>query len=63
MIGTLVVLVITLIAYLLVTLLALVATFFLAWRGGQHVKSMSWSPIHGYTAEFFQPEERQSGDN
>jgi hypothetical protein len=63
MTGTLIVLVITLIVYLLVELLALVATFFLAKRNGQRLKAMSWSPVHGYTAEFFPPEETQSGTN
>ncbi len=63
MTGTLVVLVITLIIELLVVLVALAATFFLANRNGQRMKSMSWSPVHGYTAEFVAPEELQSGDN
>ena len=63
MTGTLVVLVITLIVELLVVLVALAASFFLANRNGQRVKSMSWSPIHGYTAEFFEPEELQRGHN
>ncbi len=52
MTGTLVVLVITLIVELLVVLVALAATLFLAGRYGQRMKWMTWSPIHGYT-EFF----------
>jgi hypothetical protein len=64
MTGTLVVLVVTLVLHLVVKLLALVATFVLAKCSGQHVKSMSWTPVHGYTAEFFPPEgEPQSGNN
>ncbi|MCA1707901.1 MAG: hypothetical protein LC808_33350 [Actinobacteria bacterium] len=63
MTGTLVVLVIGLIVPLLVRLVALAATFFLAKRNGQRLKSMSWSPVHGFTAEFFDSEEPQSGPN
>ena len=61
MTGTLVVLVIMLIAQLSVKLLALAATLFLARRNGLTVKSMSWS-FRGYTAEFHEPVEPQSGN-
>lgn len=63
MAGTYVVLAIGLIGPLLRPLLALVATSRLARSNGQRLKSMSWSPLHGYTAEFFDEENRQSGDN
>lgn len=63
MAGTLVVLVLVLVVRLLVALLALVATSRLARRNGQRVKSMSWSSLRGYTAEFFDIEGPQSGDN
>ena len=63
MTGTLLVLVVMLIIRLLVVLVALVAHFSLARRKGQCLKSMSWSLCHGYTAEFFPPEEPQSGNN
>jgi hypothetical protein len=54
MASTLIVLVMLLICRLLAWLVALVATSWLARRNGQALKKMSWSFIHGYTAEFFQ---------
>lgn len=63
MADTLIVLAITLVVALLVGLSALVATLFLAKRHGLRVKKISLSPVHGYTAEFFDPEEPESGDN
>jgi hypothetical protein len=57
MAGTLVVLVITLTILLPVGLLTLVATSFLARRMGHRLKSVSISPVHGFTAEFLPPEE------
>ena len=57
MAGTLAVLALLLISRLLLPLLALVVTSLLARHSGQHLKSMSWSSVHGYTAEFFEPEE------
>ena len=62
MTGALVVLVVTLFAQLGVKVIALAATFFLARRNGQRLKSMSWS-LRGYTAEFHDIEEPQSGNN
>ena len=47
----LVVLVVMLLAHLGVRIIALAATFHLARRNGQRLKSMSWS-LRGYTAEF-----------
>lgn len=52
---------ITLVVPLLVGLGGLVATHRLAKKHGLRLKSISISPIHGYTAEFFEPEEPQSG--
>jgi hypothetical protein len=60
MAGTIIVLVITLVVHLLVAVAAQVATFFLARRNGQHVKSTSWSPVHGFTAAFFEPKDRSA---
>lgn len=57
--GTLVVLVVVLLAQLSVKIIALAATFFLASRNGYRLKSMSWS-LRGYTAEFLD-KEPQSG--
>jgi hypothetical protein len=62
MAGTLVVLVVMLVAQLSVKIVALAATFFLTRRNGYRVKSMSWS-LRGYTAEFHDIEEPQSGIN
>jgi hypothetical protein len=59
MAGTIVVLVIMLVVRLLAPLVALAATFVLARWNGQRLKSMSWSPFRGYTAEFFPPEEER----
>lgn len=63
MAGTLIVLAITLIVVFLVGLGALVATHRLAKKHGLRLKSISISPVHGFTAEFFKPEEPQSGNN
>lgn len=63
MAGTLIVLAITLVVALLVGIGALVATHRLAKKCGLRLKSISISPVHGYTAEFFEPEEPQSGNN
>jgi hypothetical protein len=52
MTGTLVVLVIVLIVRLLAAPFVLAATFFLARRNGQSVKTVSWSPTRGYITEF-----------
>jgi hypothetical protein len=50
------------VAQLLVWLGGLAATCFLAGRLGLRVKAMKWSPVHGFSAEFFPPEEEpQSG--
>ena len=60
MAGALVVLAATLIVgvgRLLLWLLSLAATSWLAKRNGVKLKSMSCSFVHGYTAEFFQSEE------
>lgn len=59
--STLVVLVVGLLAYLSASILALAATLFLARREGQRLKSMSWS-LRGYTAEFHDIKEPQSGN-
>jgi hypothetical protein len=61
MTGTLGVLVVTLIVYLLGWLLVLAATWSLARRNGQAVKSMKWSLVT-FSAEFFPPS-RASGGN
>lgn len=63
MAGTLIVLATTLVVALLVGIAALVATHRLAKRHGMRLKSISISPVHGYTAEFFEPEEPQRGNN
>lgn len=63
MAGTLIVLAITLVIALLVGIGALVVTHHRAKRHGLRLKSISISPVHGYTAEFFEPEEPQSGHN
>ena len=63
MAGTLIVLAITLVVALLAGVAGVVATHRLATRHGLRLKSISISPIHGYTAEFFPPEEPQSGNN
>lgn len=60
--GMLVVLVVMLLAHLGVRIIALAATFHLARRNGQRLKSMSWS-LRGYTAEFHDIKEPQSGNN
>ena len=62
MTGTLVVLVVVLFVQLIVKLVALAATFLLAKRNGERLKSMSWL-LHGYTAEFHEKPEPQSGHN
>ena len=62
MASTLVVLVVMLLAQLGVTIIALAATFYLARRNDQRLKSMSWS-LRGYTAEFHDIKEPRSGDN
>ena len=61
--GALVMLAITLVVALLVGIGALVATHRLAKKHWLRLKSVSISPVHGYTAEFFEPEEPESGDN
>ena len=61
MIGTLVVLVILLLAQLGVRIAALAATFFLARANGQRLKPVSWSRRE-YTAEFHDIKEPQSGN-
>lgn len=63
MTGTLGVLVIILIVRLLVPLVALAASSFVARRDGQYLKSMRWPSIHGYTAEFFPPGEERKADH
>ena len=62
MTGTLVVLVVMLLAQLSVKVVALAATLLLARRNGYRLKSMSWS-FRGYTAEFHDRVEPQSGNN
>jgi hypothetical protein len=62
MASTVIVLVVSLIGILAVGLVSMFATFHLAKRHGQRVKSVSLSLAHGFTAEFFPPEEEpQSG--
>ena len=56
MADTIIVLVLALISQLAVALIGLVATFKLAKRNGQSVKSMSFSLHRGYTAEFHEKE-------
>jgi hypothetical protein len=63
MASTPVVLVAMLIVHLLAPLVALAAASLLARRNGRALKSMSWSSLHGFIAEFFEPEDPQSGDN
>lgn len=63
MADTLIVLAITLVVALLSGLVAMVATLFLAKRHGLRLKKISLSPLHGYTAEFLDTEEPQSGKN
>jgi len=60
--STFIVLVVVLLAHRSVSILALAASLFLARRDGQRLKSMSWS-LRGYTAEFHDIKEPQSGDN
>ena len=49
-----------LISRLLAPLVALAATSLLAKRYGQDLKSMSWSSVHGYTAEFFEKKDHSA---
>lgn len=56
MLGTILVLVITLIVLTLIFLTALSIAFMLAKWHGQQLKSMSLSPTHGVTAEFYNSE-------
>ena len=53
MAGTLLVLVMLPIVSLLASLTFLAACSRQARRNGQHVKSMSWSPRHGFSAKFY----------
>jgi hypothetical protein len=62
MASAVVVLGIMLIVRLLVSLIALAATCVLARWNGQSLKSMSWSLLRGYTAEFFPPGEERKAD-
>jgi len=54
MTGAAIVLVICLICQLPMALVAYVAFSYLAKRNGQSVKSISCSPHHGITAEFYE---------
>jgi hypothetical protein len=60
MTSTVLVLVILLMCLLLACIVALAATFQLARRNGQAVKSMSFSPRHGITAVFFRPKNHRA---
>jgi hypothetical protein len=62
MADTLIVLAISLVVALLAGASALVATLYLTKRHGLRLKKISLSPIHGYTAEFFDSEDPQSGN-
>jgi hypothetical protein len=62
MASTLIVLVIMLICVSLAWLVVLAATFRLAKRNGQAVRSMSLSLRHGCTAEFFKKSEGLSAE-
>lgn len=59
MASTLVVLVFSL-CLLLVWLLAVAATSWLASRKGQALKKMSWSVSRGFSAEFFKPKDHSA---
>lgn len=52
MTGTEIVLVIVLAVRILASLLTMLTAVVLAWRNGQRLRSVSWSPIRGFTAEF-----------
>lgn len=56
MLGTILVLVITLIVVTLIFLSVLLTVFVLARRNGQQLKTLSLSPTHGVTAEFYNSE-------
>ncbi len=62
MASTLLVLAIVLICQPLVCIAVLVAIFQLTKRNGQALKSMSWHPRHGLTAQFFK-KRTKSGHN
>jgi hypothetical protein len=53
---TVLVMVALLILRLLLWLGAIAATSLLAKRNGQKLKKMSWSFLHGYTAEYYDSE-------
>lgn len=60
MLGTLLVLVIPLVALALIFLIVLLIAFILAGRNGQQLKSLSMSLTHGVTAEFYENSERNT---
>ena len=60
MTGTILVLFIVLIIHLLAFISLVVIASMLAKRSGQQIKMVSWSPTHGFTAEFHENSERNN---